>query len=294
MNLVKYFSIISLLFIIFSCKKENKVTVAVIESLQCDSIIQIGKLRRGIESDGINVILPYEGGNGGFYDSLNINSTGVLGLNASLSAGQLKEGKDVLIFKLSGIPQTTGQAIFSFSLGGQTCNLSLKVNSLLLTSGNPLSIGADYQGGKIGYIYQNGDNGYVPGEFHGIIVTPTDYGSWSWGCNLTGIVAFGTTLGYGKVNTEKIVQACPQEGAARVAYNVVLNGYDDWWLPSIDELMLLYRSRLIIGGFNEGGAYWSSTAYIFKDQAYFYSFLGGRVGYVSKSFMFGIRPIRYF
>ena len=45
--------------------------------------------------------------------------------------------------------------------------------------------------------------------------------------------------------------------AARVADDYSLNGYDDWFLPSKDELDELYLNRLVVGGF--AGAYWSSS-----------------------------------
>jgi hypothetical protein len=39
-----------------------------------------------------------------------------------------------------------------------------------------------------------------------------------------------------------------------------LNGFDDWYLPSLDELNKLYLSKDLIGGFTDGD-YWSSSEY---------------------------------
>ena len=37
-------------------------------------------------------------------------------------------------------------------------------------------------------------------------------------------------------------------------------GYDDWYLPTIDELKLIYLHKGLIGGFKNSG-YWSSSEY---------------------------------
>jgi hypothetical protein len=39
---------------------------------------------------------------------------------------------------------------------------------------------------------------------------------------------------------------------------LVLNGFDDWFLPSHDELQQLYNNRIAIGGF-QYNLYWSSS-----------------------------------
>ena len=38
----------------------------------------------------------------------------------------------------------------------------------------------------------------------------------------------------------------------------MLNGYDDWFLPSVDELIQMYQQKDAIGGF-DSVYYWSST-----------------------------------
>jgi hypothetical protein len=110
---------------------------------------------------------------------------------------------------------------------------------------------------------------------HGLIAAPSDQGTAQWGCYGTEISgADGIAIGTGAQNTIDIMNGCNEVGiAARLCGDLVLGGYSDWYLPSIDELNQLFLNRPAIGGFAFNG-YWSSTE-INNDYAWFQDFFNG-------------------
>jgi len=160
-------------------------------------------------------------------------------------------------------------------------------------------IGDPYQGGIVYYLFQEGDAGYVVGEVHGLIAAIEDQTTAvgaEWVCyEFTG--AEGTAIGTRAQNTLDILAGCSEDGIpAKPAsdYEVTVDGvtYDDWFLPSKDELNKLYLQRDVVGGFAIN-SYWSSTVHD-NFSAWVQNFFNGFQNYFSISNTYRVRAVRSF
>jgi len=158
-----------------------------------------------------------------------------------------------------------------------------------------LKIGDTYEGGKIAYIFQVGENRYVEGETHGLIAAAYDQCSdIEWGCSGIYIGETSTALGKGYENTISIIQKCSETNAAYLCDTLCLNGFNDWFLPSLDELHLLFLKKDSIGGFSDT-IYWSSSENSINDQyAWIMNFSSKENDNKAKNTKCCVRAVRYF
>jgi DUF1680 family protein len=124
-----------------------------------------------------------------------------------------------------------------------------------------------------------------------------------WGCFRREIPgARGTKVGTGKQNTADMIAACNEPGTATaLCTELHLNGFSDWFLPSRDELALMYANLKASGssdfgirGVADNVSYWTSSQQT-ADMANHIDFADlGRLHYDDKDFPRRVRAIRAF
>ena len=158
------------------------------------------------------------------------------------------------------------------------------------------------------------DKGYYSYGWRYLEAAPSDLGSYVFGfyraIDTSDYLATGTSpgIGSGRINTEMLVESMGGEAyrnnnkdgvriadyAAKKCLDYEAGGYDDWFLPSKDELDLMYKNLKVqgLGGFS-GVYYWSSSegnAY----YAWYQYFSNGDQYDHNRNDVCRVRPVRAF
>lgn len=157
------------------------------------------------------------------------------------------------------------------------------------------------------------DKGFYSDGWRYLECAPNDIGRFVFGYYRQDggnykFVGTSTSVGAGMYNTEALVDAMDMGGlayknssgdekaeyAARKCMDYEYGGYDDWFLPSKDELNLMYENlkRNGIGQFADD-YYWSSSEYNAR-YAWWQYFYSGRQDGSNRSYVSYVRPIRAF
>jgi TolB-like protein len=120
-----------------------------------------------------------------------------------------------------------------------------------------------------------------------------------WSASEEYVQSISTAVGSGKRNTELIVERLRQLGengsAAQVCVSLNFDGYKDWFLPSKDELNLMYKNlkRKRLGGFSNI-YYWSSSQANVIIYAWYQHFGSGNQIDYRKANTLSVRAVRAF
>lgn len=149
-----------------------------------------------------------------------------------------------------------------------------------------LQIGSFFKGGIIFYIDESGE--------HGLVCTTEDQTSVKWGCENVFISGTSTDIGTGLQNTNAILAQCSEtNSAAKICADLVFNGYDDWFLPSKDELNLIY-SNLYLNNIGRLGDIYRSSSEYDGNSVWTQYFIDGQQYNLWKGSSEGVRAVRAF
>lgn len=140
-----YFLISAVLITAFlGCGKDPQTPTNVeakVNAINCDSAkingglaLTSNSITQGISVSNIPLSINYQGGNGGTFSDISINSTGITGLTATAKSGNVANGDGALELLINGTAANAGIANFAISLGGQTCTIQVKVNSNIVSA----------------------------------------------------------------------------------------------------------------------------------------------------------------
>jgi len=227
-NLPFTLAIIAVLILISGCERNDSTGVPVMEApvIVSQSVTDIysagATLKARLKENGLPVTVTFEYG-------------------PDLSYGNSVQGVDDPVYD-TGINVKTD---ISALTKGTTYHFRTKaVNQAGTTYGNDIEFVAAFGlaeahgGGFIIWLDESGE--------HGLIAADTDQSTgiiWDPGTNCKKTNVTSTALGRGQSNTTRIVSTLGLGNyPAKICDDLDLNGYDDWFLPSLQELDCLCKA----------------------------------------------------
>jgi hypothetical protein len=185
-----------------------------------------------------------------------------------------------------------------------TAATQTEVNTAVSTLGSAIA-GKIKAGTKLGAIGDTGPAGgtifYVQtgttyGNWKYLEAAPADCGSAAWGMYPEDVTGTAIGIGTGKENTRIIVEFYSESTetyAANLCNDYAYGGFDDWFLPSKDELNLMYTNLKQHGlGDLNNVVYWSSSQ-ISTDSSWNHNFALGTLN-GGKTDLRSVRAVRAF
>ena len=195
----------------------------------------------------------------------NLPATVTFEYGTSLNYGNNATGVPDPVFKtnvMANITSLTKGTIYHFRV--KAVNLVGTTYSDDMEFTPELGVGEAYGGGFIIYLDDSREHGLIAAEIDQSAGIIWDNGS---NCKKTNITA--TTIGSGQSNTTRLVSILGLgDYPAKICDELVLNGFSDWFLPSLQEFDHLQKSlKVFERKYNLNGQfYWTSSEAIASES----------------------------
>lgn len=194
-------------------------------------------------------------------------------------------GESVFSLKITDLQPGTTYFVRSFATNSVGTSYGNEVSFTTLEGS--LQLGYFFEGGIIFYLDETGE--------HGLICATEDQTSVEWGCRNQFITGTSAEIGNGLQNTNNILAQCNSTiSAAKVCADLVFNEYDDWFLPSKDELNLIYINVFLNNLGGEFGNYYRSSTENDGNSVWTQQFSDGQQYTLWKGSTVSIRAVRSF
>ena len=199
---------------------------------------------------------------------------------------------------LTNVPDSSDTNEIQFiSISNDTIFLSQGGFVVLPNNSLEYAVGDTVFGGVIAYILTPSDSGYSPEKQQGIIVSTQDLqNGLKWGCGF-----FNGSSPYlldGNNNMSALLSSCPSlpsNSAMGAVEALVLNGYDDWTLPTTKDFEAIYNNASSLTGLFTNNTYWGSTENSGGSGVYNWNLVTGyNATFLKNDTYHKTRPIRYF
>ncbi|NOQ23943.1 MAG: DUF1566 domain-containing protein [Bacteroidales bacterium] len=231
--------------------------------------------------------------------SLGTVTSGTIGTGAALADVTMSLGSDAD----GDIYYRSGNKLTRLAKGADNQVLTLESGvpawKDAASGGGALAIGDFYGGGIIFWLDASGN--------HGLVCAKEDQSTGiQWYEDLTLTTATLNAIYGGEANTNTIVSNAGASNAAQLCdeYSVTINNeyYDNWYLPSHYELVLMYNNKATInttitsnsGSVLTGDTYWSSTEFPWDKAGTVFFENGGESSVTKTATSISVRAIRAF
>jgi uncharacterized repeat protein (TIGR02543 family) len=203
--------------------------------------------------------------------TITYNGNGNLEGDVPVDSTRYLSGATITVLGNTGDMTKTGYAFAGWNTEANGSGISHAVASTFILGSASVTLYAkwgDYLIGETGpaggLVFYDSGNYYQGWRY--LEAAPSDQSEgivWWNGSNVTTGTA-ATMIGSGSANTTAIIAAQGTGSyAASLCANLVLGGYDDWFLPSKDELNQMYQNLKVAGrGGFESAIYWSSSGFL--------------------------------